>query len=403
MKSRSRFSSIFTCIFLSFCILLFLLAATSPASAWNYNQMARLVLGQVTFTSNGMATSQSGMRTPANVAVDPATGVIFIADTYNNRVLHYASQVALSNGQAASGELGQVDFTSHTPAAGRSGMDNPGGLALDGAGRLWVADYNNSRVLRFDDASSKPNGAPADGVLGQPDFTSSAFAATQSRMYRPVGVTIDSAGTLWVGDYGNNRVLRFNNAAGKPNGAPADGVLGQANFTSHALATNQAGMSTPSGVVLDSSGRLWVADSSNFRVLRFDHAAGKANGALADGVLGQLDFTSRLIGAGQSGMYFPLGVALDGAGRLWVADMSNNRVLRFDNPADKANGALADGVLGQVDFTSNSSATSQSGMRQPYGVAVDSIGRLWVADTYNNRILMFQDPATILFLPLLQR
>jgi hypothetical protein len=74
----------------------------------------------------------------------------------------------------------------------------------------------------------------------------------------------------------------------------------------------------PTGVAIDSAGRLWVA--------------GKANGAAADGVLGQSDFGSRNSATTASGMYFPSGVAMDSAGRLWVADYGNNRVLRFDNP-----------------------------------------------------------------------
>jgi hypothetical protein len=67
----------------------------------------------------------------------------------------------------------------------------------------------NSRVLRFDNAATLANGAPADGVLGQPDFTSGLFDTTQSTMHFPRGLAIDSAGSLWVADNNNNRVLRF--------------------------------------------------------------------------------------------------------------------------------------------------------------------------------------------------
>src|SRR5206468_692221 len=127
-------------------------------------------------------------------------GKVFVADHYNHRILRFASRAALISGVAAEGVLGHSDFTSYAitfpPTA--STLSAPTGVAVDSAGRLWVADYNNSRVLRFDSAAAKTNGAPADGVLGQPAFTSNNPAMTQNGMTLPTGVAVDSAGHLWV-------------------------------------------------------------------------------------------------------------------------------------------------------------------------------------------------------------
>jgi hypothetical protein len=136
---------------------------------------------------------------------------------------------------------------------------------VDAAGRLWVADTLNNRVLRFDDAAAKPNGAPADGVLGQPDFVS-RDAATGSGLNAPFGVEADSAGRVWVADHSNNRVLRFD-------GAVADIVLGQPDFSSGNATTSATGMLFPRATAVDSAG-LWVADGP--RVLRFERAAAHA-------------------------------------------------------------------------------------------------------------------------------
>jgi len=252
-------------------------------------------------------------------------------------------------------------------------------------------------VLRFDNAASKSNGATADGVLGQPDFvTSTGGAAAANNFGELNGVAVDHSGNLWVTDAGFNRLLRFNNAAGKANGANADGVLGQTSFTTGASGLSASSFNTPYGVAADNTGHLWVTDFFNKRVLRFDNAAGKPNGANADGVLGQPNFVSNAGTTTQNGMNFPIYDTTDTAGTLWVSDYQNNRVLGFNNAAGKSNGANADGVLGQLDFVSNAAATTQNGLNFALGLAVDSSNNLWVADSNNNRALYFinKDAAT---------
>jgi sugar lactone lactonase YvrE len=288
------------------------LMLVTPAQAYfapSNGQAAALVLGQPNFTSREAVTTQNGMHEPEGVAVDPTTHKVFVADSSNNRVLRFASLYALTNGALAEAVLGQPNFTSAAAATTRNGMVDPVGVFVDASGRLWVADTSNNRVLRFDNASTIPSGANANGVLGQLNFTSNGYTTTQAGMDYPVGVFVDAGGRLWVADYNNNRVVRFDNAAAKSNGANADGVLGQQNFTSSGQGTTQSGMELPSGVFVDSGGRLWVADLYSNRVLRFDNAAAKANGANANGVLGQPNFTSNNSAATQSGMAYPTGVA----------------------------------------------------------------------------------------------
>ena len=233
---------------------------------------------------------------------------------------------------AAEAVLGQPNFTSGTPHTTQSGMNEPWGVFVDAGGRLWVGDEYNNRVLRFDNASNIATGANANGVLGQPDFIHNNALTTQSGMYFPVGVFVDASRRLWVGDWGNDRVLRFDYAGSRVNGANADGVLGQPNFTTWGSAITQNGMDRPYNVVVDASGRLWEGDWGNNRVLRFDNAAAKPNGANADGVLGQPNFTSNSTATTQRGMYFPSVVAVDNSsGRLYVADTFNNRILAYDS------------------------------------------------------------------------
>jgi DNA-binding beta-propeller fold protein YncE/fibronectin type 3 domain-containing protein len=365
---------------------------TNPASLAN-GLNANSVLGQATFTTNGTATTQSGMNAPVGIAVHPATGKVFVADYINNRVLRFSSTAAAISGSAAEAVLGQPDFTSNIPATTQSGMNNPYGVAVDASGNLYVSDLNNNRVLIFANAASLPNGANATSVLGQPVFTSNIiFPTNQYGMHYPRGLAVDNTGNLYVADDYNQRVLIFANAATLPNGALATSVLGQPDFNSNSSATSQSGMNSPSGVAVDAAGNLYVSDYGISRVLRFANAASLPNGAIASVVLGQVDFTTSGLAKTQNGMNYPFGVAVDASGNLYVADTYNNRILKFANAASLENGSPATSVLGQPSFLSYAYATTQSGMNTPSGVAVDASGNLYIADYGNNRVLRFNGP-----------
>ncbi|MGB6650319.1 MAG: NHL repeat-containing protein, partial [Bacteroidota bacterium] len=374
----------------------FVLAVAPAAAQWVNGQQADLVLGQSTFTTNVSGLAADSLNFPTGLAIDPTTGKLFVADIANHRVLRWPSVAALVSGSPAEAVFGQPDLESSVRQTTRDGMSFPTDVTVDAEGRLYVADAINNRVLRFDSASYKPTGANADGVLGQPDFTSALDTVTRNGMDYARGVTVDGAGTVWVSDQINDRVLRFDNAASKPNGADADGVLGQKDFTSKVQDTSRSGMNVPRGLAVDAEGRLWVATSFNHRVMRFDNAAAKPNGADADGVLGQQDFTSAVQATTPDGMREPIGVALDQTGRLYVTDNRNNRVLWFDSAASKPNGASADGVFGQPDFTSNEDTITDRGMWGPWGVTVEKVnGRIWVADSENQRVLRFSPTAPV--------
>ncbi|TSA30134.1 MAG: T9SS C-terminal target domain-containing protein [Ignavibacteriales bacterium] len=353
------------------------------------------VLGQTDLVSAANGLSASKVNTPKGIAIDPATGKLFVADYENRRVLRWSSAAKMTNGAAAEAVLGQPDFATNTSGTSSTKMARPYGITVDAAGRLWVADLSNNRVLRFDNASTLTSGAAATRVLGQADFTTGTAntgGISASTMWSPIGVYVDVAGRLWVTERDNKRVLRFDNAGTKSNGDAADGVLCAPNFTTNAGGATASLITRAYGITGDSSGRIWVADRDNNRVLRFDAAATKANGAAADGVLGQPDFTTIAINRTQNGLEGPRGVFIDASGRLYVNDEGNNRIMVYNGASSKTNGANADFVIGQVDFTTKISTivTTANQVNYPEFLVVDnSKNQIWLADEYNNRIIRF--------------
>ncbi|HEY3115665.1 MAG TPA: NHL repeat-containing protein [Chloroflexota bacterium] len=338
---------------------------------------ANRVVGQTDFTTKveqNVGPGVISLARPASLAMD-TSGNLFAADTANNRVLSYTS-----DSDTPARVYGQPDFTSkadNNGGIGPSSLSFPHGVAVDSSGSLYVADSDNSRVLQFAGDSTT-----AVRVYGQPGFatqTENNGGASASSLSHPFGVATDSAGNLYVADTSNNRVLFF--LAGS---ATATRVYGQPNFTSNTA--NNGGLSAtslnhPNALAVDGSGNLYVADTSNHRALFFP-----ADSTTAARVYGQPDFTSAAPsngGVSASSLAFPRGVATDNSGNIYVADTSNNRVLFFSGDA-----TTAERVYGQPDFTANqaNNGTAATSLAFPSGVAVDAAGNLYVADADNNRI-----------------
>ena len=373
--------------------------SATAATSWTNGQAATLVLGADNFTTAGGGASASRFGGPTDICADAATGKVFVVAHNQNRLLRFSATAATKNGGVAEAVFGQPNFTSskyNNGGLSAKSLSRPMTCAMDAAGRLFVTDNLNKRVLRYDNAATKSSFAEADGVLGQADFvsmntgTTADLFGTDSLLY---GIALDAHGNLYVSDGANKRVLRFNNAATKANGASADGVLGADD-----LATAGAGGVTAStfgdqiyGLTVDAAGNLYVSDAANRRILRFDNAAAKANGAPADGVLGVPDFITPGGSVPASALtvsntVYGIDVLADGA--LYVADYLFSRVLVYNDPASKANGAAADYVLGQTEFASSAQATTASGLKSPLGLGYNAqAGYLMIPDYSNNRVV----------------
>lgn len=374
------------------------------AQFWTNGQAASFVTGQTGFGLNGSALTATGLNEPVAVAVDPATGKVFVTDFSNNRVLRYPSIAAMTNGTAAEAVLGQPNFTTSSISNGipptATTFTNPVGLAVDALGNLWVADMINMRVLRFDNAATITSGAAASGVLGWPDLVTNnnyTEPPTAASLFNPSAVFCKGT-TLWVADNANNRILRFDNAASKANGANADAVFGTPTFVSAYEANAGIGnylLFGPEQIYVDGSDNLWEVELQNNRVMMFPNASTGGNNASTVGngveatlVLGQPTFYTNSPGTTASTMTTPYGIYGDAAGNIYVGDFGNNRILVFANAANLSNGAAATWVLGQTDFVSNGTGAGASQLSGPALLYIPPSGAyLMAADAFNNRVL----------------
>lgn len=345
-------------------VALFIFCFSSYAQWTNY-QAAQFVIGQPNFTTYYDNISINGLAGPYAVAIDAEHSKLYVADVGNCRVLRYAYPLT-GNQPSAEIVFGQNDFTTNEarayfnghgwwPAPDAKQILYPMALAVYN-GDLWVLDEGNERVVKFSQAYNiSVNNPNADVVIGQALFTTRDYSCTSSAFYTPWGMTIDNNGNLWVADTGNYRVLKFGNVSTLTSGASALGVLGKSSFTDASIPTTTAqnNFNTVSSLCSDNNGNLWVCDKGNNRVLKFENLPANPSGESATGVLGQTDFTSNGLLTSPATFMRPFGVCVDGKGNLYVADQDNNRVMIFLNASSKTNGASADNWLGS-SFWSNS-------------------------------------------------
>lgn len=341
--------------------------------------------------------TMSWLYSPRGVFLDDR--YLIAADSGNHRLLIWHGPPEADE-QPADVVLGQPDGVSEGPAAGgrgpERGMHLPTGVLVHD-GRLIVADAWHHRVLVWDEVPRRTGRAP-DLVLGQPDASSvepnrgSGCSATS--MYWPFGVGVVD-GWFYVADTGNRRVLGWSGGVPSDPDVPADLVLGQPGPQHRE--ENRGGPVGPAGFrwphdIAGAAGVLLVADAGDHRVLGWRPRPRADRPACL--VLGQPDFQSAL--ESQYGPHsgdrfrFPYAVTLDEGG-LVVADTANNRILLWDDlPAD---GRPADAVLGQPSFDAVGenrwTGVGRDTLCWPYGLS-RSGDRLAVADSGNNRIVIWR-------------
>lgn len=389
MLKRGFFTGILACFF---CI-------TAPSiEAYTTNMSASVVVGQQTFsgTSSNQGGSAGSRTLSYPYGVSVITNKLVVSDFGNNRILIY-DPVPTDNNAAATTVIGQQNFTSTNANQGSTAnantLNGPGFVDTDGT-KLFVADYSNNRVLIYNSLPASSN-ANADVVIGQSGMTGSSPATAQNRLRGPFNVDYDPvSGKLVIADYDNSRVLIYNSVP-TTNGANANVVVGQLNYTSSSGSVAQNRLNAPySARIID--GKLLVADTTNSRVLIWNSVP-TTNGVNADVVIGQSDFTSsdpnQNGAAGPNTLSYPTDIGyVDG--QLFIVDSDNNRVLVYDG-IPTTNNAAAFKVIGQPDFTSIQPNQGGSAAANTLGYVDGSIffhnDMMFITDSDNDRVLIYQD------------
>jgi trimeric autotransporter adhesin len=363
--------------------------------------------GTAGFSGDGGPATRAGLYGPHSVFVD-GSGNIFIADTYNNRVrevdattgiiqtvagdgtaaLYYPSSVFVDGSGnifiadtntyrvreviAATGDIQTVAGSGATLGDGGSAtsaaLNSPFDASVDSSGNLFIADTNNYRVREVVAATGNIQTVAGRGSgscdLGPCPPLGDGGPAT-SAVLTPFGVYVDGAGNIFITDGGNSA-----NFVGIREVIAATGII-------HTVTRIGGSLSRLGGLSVDGAGNMFVTDFSMFSRVWEVVAAGTVQTAAGGGHGGD--------GGPATGaaLTFPRGVFVDSSGNIFIADTGNNRVREVDATTGIIQTVAGNGTAG---FSGDGGPATSAQLAGPYGVYVDSLGHLFIADTGNNRV-----------------
>ena len=307
------------------------------------------------------------------MAVDGA-GNLYIADASNHRIRKVDSIGTITT-IAGTGERG---FGGDGGPATQAQLDDPTGVAVDGAGNLYIADWSNARIRKVDGTGTITTIAGT----GERGFGGDGGPAIQAQLDAPSGVAVDEAGNLYIADWSNARIRKVDGT-----GTITTIVgTGERGFGGDGGPATQARLNYPYGVAVDGAGNLYIADLANHRIRKVDSTGTITTFAGT----GERGFGGDGGPATQAQLDDPTGVAVDGAGNLYIADQYNHRIRRVDSTGTITTIA----GTGERGFSGDGGPATQAQLDDPTGVAVDGAGNLYIADASNHRIRLLTPTAT---------
>jgi len=339
-----------------------------------------------TIAGNGLA-GYSGDGGPATVATlnDPegaiwdSAGNLYISDSFNNVVRKVAAGTGVITTIAGNGTAG---YSGDSGAATSAELSYPFGLALDGSGNLYIADAGNNVIREVNALTGVITTFAGNGTAG---FAGNSGPATSAKLNFPTGIAFDRTGNLYIADTSNQQIRKVTAATGTITTVAGSGTYGYGGDGGPATA---ATFSSPYGVSVDSAGNLYIADTGDSVIRKVNANTGVIT-TVAGTAPSQYSANSGYSGDGgpatSARLADPYGVTVDSAGNLYIADTSNSAIRKVTAGSGVIGTIAGNGMLCYA-LSGDGGAATSAALCYPESVSLDSTGDLSVADTFGSRI-----------------
>ncbi|HEY2382022.1 MAG TPA: NHL repeat-containing protein [Terriglobia bacterium] len=303
------------------------------------------------------------------IATDRA-GNLYIADTDVHRIRKITNRGVMTI-VAGNGTGG---FSGDGGSATSAQLYYPAGITVDAAGNLFIADTRNERIRKVTPGGIISTIAGAGSAGGAGGAGGDGGPALQAEVNEPAGVTVDSAGNVFIAETGSHRIRRIN-PAGVITTIAGNKTMG---FSGDGGPGTSAQLAFPAAVAVDAAGNVFIADSVNNRIRRV-----APNGIITTVVgTGTIGFSGDGGPATAAHITYPQAIAIDGSGDLFIADTNNQRIRKV-TPDGIIRSVAGTGAYG---FSGDGGSAIAAEITSPYGIAVDGANTLFISDTFSNRI-----------------
>jgi len=331
------------------------------------------------FGGDGSAATAASLNFPSGLAFD-GSGNLYIADTTSHRIRKVTAADGKINTIAGTGTAG---YSGDGAAAASAQLNSPYGIALDGAGNVYVADRLNHRIRKITAVDGKIATIAGNGVQG---YSGDGGPATAAQLFVPHAVAVDAGGNnIYIADWQNHRLRKITTADGKIATIAGNGG---ANYSGDNGPAAAAQLEYPTALSLDATGNLFVSDYNNFRVRKIAAADASITSVAGNGTPGWSGDGGAATSA-QLGTY--LHIAVDATGNLYIADNENHRIRKV----------ATDGTIstfagnGTQGFSGDGGAATSAQLNSPGGIAFDGAGNLYIAEQLGQRVRKVATDGTI--------
>lgn len=324
--------------------------------------------GNCSYSGDGGAAIEAALASPRGIVFD-GSGNLLVADTYNNviRKVDRASGIITTiSGKGDWGYSGDGGIAKH------AALNGPVGIALDLTGNFFIADAGNGVIRKVDFSTGI-----ISTVAGKPGFLGDGGPAILASLH-PYSVVTDNTGSIYIADADNNVVRKVAAITGIIATVAGNGVYGNTGDGGPAIL---ASLAVPSGIALDSGGNIYIADKENNVIRRVDAVSGVITAVAGNS---SFEYSGDNGPALSAGVPSPASVALDAAGNLYIVDPQNNVVRKVDT-----RGVITTVAgTGSYGYSGDGGSAISATLANPNGIAVDGAGNIFIADSGNNVIRM---------------
>ncbi|MBV8833468.1 MAG: hypothetical protein JO108_30085 [Acidobacteriaceae bacterium] len=353
-----------------------------------------LPAGYITTIAN--RTSQSlGSWTPVGVAMAPNGSTAYVADITGNAVW----AINVSNGQATRfAGTGTGGYSGDGGPATSATLTGPRGLAVDGSGNVLICDAGNN-VIREVKISSGVITTVAGTASSSGGFSGDGGPAVNAQLKGPYGIVVNASGDLFISDTGNARIRKVGNVGGQLTSASVITTYagtGQVGFAGDGGAAAAAQFNQPIGLAVDSAGNLYIADELNYVVREITASSGNINTVAGNHTPG---YSGDGGPATSASLFDPLGLAVDSHGDIYVSEIGNNTLVRRITGDTHIISPFA-GQYNKLGYSGDGGPATSAALNQPTFIALDQFGNLFINDSINYAIReVFSATNGLLFVP----